>query len=59
MSNVNMSMVLEHMQPGQQVRMTLRVAHSVSVTALLDMLTRVLKYCNNCMYHVNMYCNII
>ena len=53
----NMTLLLEHMQQGQQVHMMLRVAHSV--TALLNMLTRVLKYCNDCMYHVNMYCNII
>ena len=46
----------EDMQWGWQVRMMLGVAHSV--TALLDILSRLLKYYNDCMYHVNMYCNI-
>ena len=49
--------MLEYTQRGQQVRMMLGAAHCVA--ALLDMLTRLLKYCNDCMYHVNKYCNII
>ena len=48
--------VLEYTQRGRQVRMTLGVA--LCVTALLDILTRLLKYYSDCMYHVNMYSNI-